>query len=121
MRDYPHGERRRHCGNRCGIWLAVRSRGRAKHFWDSSCERFIQTSSAIERQQPFLLREQRYYLNERLHAGDTAGCGPKKSFLTGWTPLELRCKGGIGIQTGLGRETSKSSEKICHVSWCERH
>src|SRR5215510_12506337 len=90
-------------------------------FGDSSSERFVQTSSAIERQQPFLLREQRYYLHERLHAGDTAGCGPKKSFLTGWTSLELRCQGGIGIHIGLGRETSKSSEKICNISWRDLH
>src|SRR5215470_320731 len=50
----------------------------------------------------------RYSLDERLHAGDPAGGGPKKSFLTSWTPLELRCQGSIGIQTGLGRETSGS-------------
>src|SRR5215510_4185552 len=115
MRDHPHGERRRHRGNRCGIWRAVRSRDRPKLFWDSSRERFVQTSAAIEWQQPFLLREQRYYLDERLHAGDPAGGGPKKSFLTGWTPLGLRCQGGLGIHTGLGRATAKASATMCHV------
>ena len=121
MRDHPNGERRRHRGNRFGILRAVRSRYRPKHFWDASRERFVQTSSAIERQRLFLLCEQRYYLDERLHAGATAGCGPKKPFLIGWTPLELRCKEVLEFTPDWEEQLRSQVKKSARVSCYNRH